>query len=394
MLLILSFQSTGYAWMAYNRRQKADENYAREIMQLFSIGLYKLNKDGTKQYDVEGTEIRTYTNRDIAEYARVYVGLNRQKPRGNIEDPTLPTSSGDNQIDPMLIDAEEKDHFPKVGIDRQYIGDGYPLCTDLPAHHFLKKGATYRLLGSDPRPHLHSERDDWYGGAPKRLSLNTTSSALASALCLNNIDYCKPSAKVVLDKDLPCNGVECDVFEPRTFEVTTGIWFEYVRPPCVKHAIYDKPLMIRRMSGSWGRYMCGNPESLDASTVCCDNITSLNRGEWRLELFGGERVPYNTTDNASNHQSAADRCAAKGKRICQNPGIENTDCADPLQGGCDRYMTWYWTRDPCSLSVKIDLEGSIAVIHQPGSQTGELYYTTIDITSHCLKHLQNISTSL
>jgi hypothetical protein len=44
-----------------------DENFAREIMQLFSIGLYKLNIDGTIVRDVNGQPIQTYTNDDISE---------------------------------------------------------------------------------------------------------------------------------------------------------------------------------------------------------------------------------------------------------------------------------------------------------------------------------------
>jgi hypothetical protein len=63
------------------------------------------------------------------------------------------------------------------------------------------------------------------------------------------------------------------------------------------------------------------------------------------------------------------------KRLCLDPYIEDLDCEDLSQGGCDRYWVWYWTRSPCTLSVKIDLEGSIAVIHEHGvsgrSQTGK-----------------------
>ena len=51
-----------------------DENYAREIMQLFSIGLYELNTNGT--YKMSGGErIPTYDNDDIKELAKVFTGL-------------------------------------------------------------------------------------------------------------------------------------------------------------------------------------------------------------------------------------------------------------------------------------------------------------------------------
>ncbi len=52
-----------------------DENYAREVMQLFSIGLYELNNDGTRKKDADGNFIPTYTNDDIKEMAKVFTGL-------------------------------------------------------------------------------------------------------------------------------------------------------------------------------------------------------------------------------------------------------------------------------------------------------------------------------
>ncbi|RCS56764.1 DUF1800 domain-containing protein [Parvibium lacunae] len=50
-----------------------DENYAREILQLFSIGLVELNLDGTPRL-LGGNPIETYTNADIAGLARVFTG--------------------------------------------------------------------------------------------------------------------------------------------------------------------------------------------------------------------------------------------------------------------------------------------------------------------------------
>lgn len=52
-----------------------DENYAREIMQLFTIGLYELNQDGTLILDEDEMPIETYDNNDIAEFSRVFTGL-------------------------------------------------------------------------------------------------------------------------------------------------------------------------------------------------------------------------------------------------------------------------------------------------------------------------------
>jgi len=52
-----------------------DENFAREIMQLFTIGLDMLNMDGTPVLDAHGNKTPTYDNTDIEELAKVFTGL-------------------------------------------------------------------------------------------------------------------------------------------------------------------------------------------------------------------------------------------------------------------------------------------------------------------------------
>ncbi|MGE0621987.1 MAG: DUF1800 family protein [Pseudomonadales bacterium] len=52
-----------------------DENYAREVMQLFSIGLFELNPDGSQRLDGTGAPIPTYGNPEIQEFAKIFTGL-------------------------------------------------------------------------------------------------------------------------------------------------------------------------------------------------------------------------------------------------------------------------------------------------------------------------------
>jgi uncharacterized protein (DUF1800 family) len=52
-----------------------DENYAREVMQLFSIGLFELNIDGSHRLDNAGDPIPTYSNVEIREFAKIFTGL-------------------------------------------------------------------------------------------------------------------------------------------------------------------------------------------------------------------------------------------------------------------------------------------------------------------------------
>jgi len=145
MLTFLRSQSTEYVLRTYNLLAFADENFAREVMQLFTVGLTMLNMDGSPIKDpVTGHEILTYENEHVMSYARAWTGFDRQFGRGNIE-----LSGGNpNRIDPMQLHAEWRDVYPKIHLENGYIGDGYPLCVDLPDKEFLRKGAKYRLLGS------------------------------------------------------------------------------------------------------------------------------------------------------------------------------------------------------------------------------------------------------
>jgi uncharacterized protein (DUF1800 family) len=51
-----------------------DENFAREVMQLFTIGLHELNLDGSPKLDAAGKPIETYTNADVMALAKVFTG--------------------------------------------------------------------------------------------------------------------------------------------------------------------------------------------------------------------------------------------------------------------------------------------------------------------------------
>lgn len=54
--------------------QHANENYAREIMQLFTLGLNQLNPDGTPVVDSSGNPIPTYTQTDVMNLGRAFTG--------------------------------------------------------------------------------------------------------------------------------------------------------------------------------------------------------------------------------------------------------------------------------------------------------------------------------
>lgn len=70
-------------YLTYLKSEKADpdtgrmpdENYAREVMQLFTIGLNELNMDGTPKLGGDGKPIETYSTSDVTEMAKVFTGL-------------------------------------------------------------------------------------------------------------------------------------------------------------------------------------------------------------------------------------------------------------------------------------------------------------------------------
>jgi hypothetical protein len=270
MLTYYGSKSTAYTWQAFGELQYADENYAREIMQLFTIGMYKLKSDGSRVLESNGNPVRAYTNDDIVEYARVWTGFEARALRGNIENIYIT-----NNVDPMRIYMEYRDVFPKMGLDRKYVGDGVPLCADLPAKHFLKKGATYRLLGRSPAPLLMSDPKEWLTDKlAKRMKLLPNGvNSLHYKLCGSlSASACTQKPIIVLNANLGCFNTECSVDTVRVVEVGTGIYYEYVPMPCVYQAFYQNAKMIVR-SREWWDLTCADPRIHVASSALCVNET-------------------------------------------------------------------------------------------------------------------------
>jgi uncharacterized protein (DUF1800 family) len=63
-----------------NANTDPDENYAREVMQLFTIGLNQLNDDGSLKLDATGKPIPNYSNNDVMGLAKVFTGFSWNIP--------------------------------------------------------------------------------------------------------------------------------------------------------------------------------------------------------------------------------------------------------------------------------------------------------------------------
>jgi len=136
-----------------------------------------------------------------------------------------------------------------------YIGHhNYPLCADLPKRHALRKGATYRLLGSSNRPELMYEANSW-GTAPflQRLELSS-GSPLYKVLCAEVNGQCTYPGKVDLNSNLDYSdpnlqlGLEYTSESLRTIWVKTGassVYYEYVRQPCVDLSFFSNCIKVQ-----------------------------------------------------------------------------------------------------------------------------------------------------
>ena len=167
-----------------------------------------LNIDGTHQLEDEGSPIPTYDNLDIQNFARAWTGFTRQEMRSNFE--ALETEWL-NRMDPMKIEAQWRDPFPKMDLHLGFVGDKQPLCIELPDKQFLRIGAKYRLLGSSKRPDLQEQPSSWNVHSVKVTTLDSNSQ-LRSALS-------GLQSEITLTANLICTGIECDLDNVRLVEI-------------------------------------------------------------------------------------------------------------------------------------------------------------------------------
>ncbi|HEV8590095.1 MAG TPA: DUF1800 family protein [Pyrinomonadaceae bacterium] len=83
-----------YLDMRLSQANNPNENYAREVLQLFSVGINQLNSDGTPVVDSQGKPLPTYTQTNVNEFTRLFTGWNWQaaiqQGMTNYRDPMLP----------------------------------------------------------------------------------------------------------------------------------------------------------------------------------------------------------------------------------------------------------------------------------------------------------------
>jgi uncharacterized protein (DUF1800 family) len=139
----------------------ADENYAREIMQLFSVGLVQLNLDGTPKLDSSGKPIAAYSQAEVEAMARVFTGWGTKPvtyPLGE-----LSWAYDFDLVDPMVAYEAHHDMDAKKILSGVTVPAGGTAAGDLKIaldtifNHpnvgpFVSKQLIQRLVTSNPSP--------------------------------------------------------------------------------------------------------------------------------------------------------------------------------------------------------------------------------------------------
>lgn len=193
-----------------------DENYARELMQLFTIGLVQLNPDGTPRLDGTGAQIETYTNADITGLAKVFTGLSWDDGDfgGNNPDQTIPVAA----YSPLAIFESEHSTSEKT-----FLGVTVPANTQTAAsidaaldtlfNHaniapFISRQLIQRFVTSNPSPQYVSRvtaafETGWFqlpDGSTVGSSTRGDLSAVIAAILLDD------EARVLSNRDNPNYG--------------------------------------------------------------------------------------------------------------------------------------------------------------------------------------------
>jgi uncharacterized protein (DUF1800 family) len=106
---------------------QANENFAREVLQLFTIGLVKLNVDGTVMKDANGVAIPTYDQSVVSAFARAYTGWTYAPRPGATSRWTNPV----NYLGDMVAFDAHHDVTAKTVLDGKVLAAGQTATKDL-----------------------------------------------------------------------------------------------------------------------------------------------------------------------------------------------------------------------------------------------------------------------
>ena len=164
---------------------RPDENYAREVLQLFTIGLSQLNPDGSIKTDEDGIPLPTYDQDTVEAFAHIFTGWHF----ANVDDFRWPTTT--DYINPMMAYEDYHDKGPKTLLNGFEVPAGQSAREDLTMaldnifNHpnvgpFIAKQLIQRFVTSNPSPQYISDISDVFNdnGVGVRGSIGSVVSAI------------------------------------------------------------------------------------------------------------------------------------------------------------------------------------------------------------------------
>jgi len=262
------------------RNRVPDQNYAREVMQLFSIGLYELNPDGTPKL-VGGQPVETYDSNDIVGLSRVFTGFSWAGPDksdtrfngGGMQDPDREVLF--MQSYPSFHSISEKRFLTAVipaGANADPDGDLRIALDEIASHPnvgpFISRQLIQRLVTSNPTPAYVARVAQAFGAGRFTSGLWSTGSGQRG-------DLRAAVAAILLDP------------EARTAARLADPAFGKVREPILRAAHWMRAFNARSASGN---FLLG---------VTDDATTSLGQSAMRsptvFNFYRPGYVPPNTS---------------------------------------------------------------------------------------------------
>ncbi len=213
-----------------------DENYARELMQLFTIGLVQLNPDGTPRLGADGRPIESYTAEDVSQLARVFTGYDQDHSAGWFTSPAPPhhrVANVQSARRPMVVNESRHSKLPKSFLGVTIPADtpaaaSLAIALDTLFNHpntgpFLARQFIQRLVTGNPSPAYVSR--------------------VASAFANNGLGV-RGDLRAVLKAVL----LDDEARNPASL-ATPG--FGKLREPMVRLAQWGRTFKLRSISGSW-----------------------------------------------------------------------------------------------------------------------------------------------
>ncbi|UCH47581.1 MAG: DUF1800 domain-containing protein [Betaproteobacteria bacterium] len=280
-------------YLSHLRNQKPsgnrvpDQNYAREMMQLFSIGLYELNQDGTPVI-VSGAPVETYTNDDIIGLSHVFTGFSwagPDKQNGRFHGYSNPPRDPNRDVLPMQsypqFHSTDEKKFLGTVIPEQSVPDpdgSLQIALDTIFNHpnvgpFIGRQLIQRLVTSNPSPDYVArvaqalntgiyDTGSWHTGSGQRGDMRATIAA------------------VLLDT------------EARDISMVAQPGFGKVREPVLRLAAWMRAFKAPSASGN---YLPGNTDSTTSSLG-----QSALRSPSVFNFYRPGYVPPNTSIAAAN----------------------------------------------------------------------------------------------